>query len=126
VSGYRRKPQGIALTVALMRLSRLDGVAAIPLSSGGFAVVDTGVADELRRWTWRCDRNGCAVRTTSYNRRNIAVYMHRQLMGLRPGDQLEVIHRNQISLDNRRCNLVVVSKFRSKPMDRARAAHHAS
>jgi hypothetical protein len=54
----------------------------------------------------------CLTAGYAYNRS--AGYLHRHLMGLRPGDKRQVDHINGDRLDNRRVNLRVVTEQENK------------
>jgi HNH endonuclease len=84
----------------------------IPLWSGD-CIVAWALVDHkdghLGRWHWRLPRSAeYPVRTERGKPGN--VYMHREIMGLTPGDGKEVDHINRDKLDNRRENLRVVSR----------------
>lgn len=64
-----------------------------------YALVDDA-DDTLTQWRWRMSE-GYAVRTLARGK----VYMHRQLLGIAPGDPIMADHRNRDRLDNRRANL---------------------
>lgn len=83
---------------------------AIPVYKRGEVVAHALVDDEdylrLRDFTWGLTSNGYARRSES---RSSKVFMHREVMGLMPGDGLEVDHRDLDRLNNRRANLRVVT-----------------
>jgi len=101
----------------------------ISLTQGQFATVDDEDFEWLNQWTWyavhekpfaRCKRDGTfyAIRATKlFNDKNSTVPMHRQILGLKPGDRRKVKHINEKALDNRRCNLKIVSTRRSRLKD---------
>ncbi|GAH21431.1 unnamed protein product, partial [marine sediment metagenome] len=51
-----------------------------------------------------------AVRGIRRGGKNIQIPMHRQILGLKPGDGKIVDHINRNPLDNRRVNLRIVSQ----------------
>jgi hypothetical protein len=76
-----------------------------------FALVDEDDFPALIRHRWRLDSRGYAVRNVRYGPRREgrqrAILMHREILGLRPGDGVKTDHRNRDPLDNRRENLRV-------------------
>ena len=73
----------------------------------GWALVSPEDADRVLEHTWRLHTG------TGYARRSVGrapIYLHRWLMGLVPGDGLEVDHENRCKLDCRRRNLRVVTR----------------
>ena len=82
----------------------------IPLTQGKVALVDDADYEWLMQWkwyAWRAGPNGAfyAVRTKQRNKKQKTVYMHRQILQLRDGDELQGDHINHTTLDNRRSNL---------------------
>lgn len=67
-----------------------------------WAVVDYEDALRVAVYRWHRNSNGYAARPAGQGR---IVLMHRQLLGLSPGDGVEVDHVNRDKLDNRRENL---------------------
>jgi hypothetical protein len=78
-------------------------VRHIPLTHGKSAVVDASDYDMLAGFKWRAVR----IRQTWYAHTYVATgaeeFMHRLIMGARPGDQID--HNNGNGLDCRRSNL---------------------
>lgn len=89
-------------------------MSTIALTRGAVALVDPTDVEALARHSWQLTSNGYAVRIVRYGPRSegrkAAVLMHRQLMGLQPGDGLEVDHINGNKLDNRRGNLRIATR----------------
>lgn len=85
----------------------------IPLGGAGLGSFMVDVADVpwVSRWTWNVIPSGYICRT----RRIIdgpgpqTIYLHRELMRLRPGDGLEADHINRNRRDNRRSNLRILT-----------------
>lgn len=84
----------------------------IKLTKGKIALVDDGDFETLSQYRWSASqaRGTCyAQRGTrksdlGYTKRT-HIYMHREILGLKPGDGIIVDHRNSDGLDNRRVNL---------------------
>ncbi len=91
-----------------------DGTAAlIPLYARDgtverFTLVDAFDAERVSKWTWRFG-SGYARRGARINGRFQTIRLHRELLGMMEGDQREVDHINRDTLDNRRCNLRIVT-----------------
>ena len=95
----------------------------IPLSQGKFALVDDADYPLLSefRWCYRPERNGkqgYAVRHARTNGKDRLLYLHRQIMQPREGQ--EVIFLNYDRLDCRRENLRVVTKEEARRHHRVR------
>jgi len=81
----------------------------IPLSNGGFAIVDDADFDYLSQWSWRrASQTGYPRRSTSKSGKWLTIDMHRQLLGPAPAGY-ETDHKNRNRLDNRRENLRFVN-----------------
>ncbi len=88
---------------------RDDIMKRIPLTQGKFALVDNEDFEWLSQWKWQAQKG----RYTYYAARRIpiqsgeqrAVWIHRQILGLKFGDGIESDHRNNNGLDNRKANL---------------------
>jgi hypothetical protein len=83
-------------------------VKRIPLTQDKVAIVDDADYGWLSQWKWRAHKMGkfCyAVRSTYIEQKRGSVSMHRQVLGLLPGDGFEADHINHDTLDNQRSNL---------------------
>lgn len=92
-----------------------DGAVLIPLrardgSARAYAIVDAADADWVNRYRWSLGTSGYAARTTGRDSTRRGYLMHREVLGLVPGDGLEGDHINRNRLDNRRENLRAVPK----------------
>jgi len=74
------------------------------------AVVDAADYEWASRWRWWLTNWGYAKRDERIGGRRRAILLHRELLGLAPGDGLEGDHINGDRLDNRRSNLRVVTR----------------
>jgi hypothetical protein len=87
----------------------------IPLTRGQFALVDDADYDWLSQWKWHAvwDRDlksyYAARHATLPDGRSTSVRMHRQILGLEYGDKRQGDHINHDTLDQRRCNLRIVT-----------------
>lgn len=86
----------------------------IPLRARGgeiraYAVVDDADFDWLNRWPWHLD-SGYAARMELRDGKRRPVRMHRQILGLGPGDKRQGDHINRDRLDHRRANLRVCTR----------------
>ena len=85
---------------------------AIPLSNGGFTLVDAEDFDMLSRWTWRKSSYGYAVRSFRFHsecrRRGRVASLQRTLLLPSPLDDVD--HINGDRLDNRRDNLRLATR----------------
>jgi hypothetical protein len=90
-------------------------MAEILLANGEITIVDDDRYEYLSQRIWRCKRDGY----TSYAYRNEThfdvngnkrktIHMHRIIMDAPPGRDVDHINHN--GLDNRRCNLRIVSR----------------
>ena len=83
-----------------------EAYRTIPLTQGLSAVVDAADYAWLSQYKWfsvRCKKAFYAATASIRSGNN--VFMHRLILGLRPGDKRFADHRNGDSLDNRRANL---------------------
>lgn len=93
----------------------------IPLSDGRYALVDGDDFDFLSQYKWHYNKNGYALRNQRVAKNKYsAVYMHRFICGLSPGDGKIVDHKNGNGLDNRRQNLRVCTKTQNQQNQKPR------
>ena len=93
----------------------------IELTQGQHAIVDTEDFEQLNKHKWYANKIGhsyYACRGSSWNKEkdqwNEILRMHRVVLGLKKGDGFEVDHINGDGLDNRRCNLRLVTKQQNR------------
>ena len=82
----------------------------IKLTQGKYALVDDIDFEWLNQRKWWADKIGkywYAVRR-SWNPTH-KIYIHREILGLQKGDELEADHINHNTLNNKRCNLRAVT-----------------
>lgn len=78
------------------------------LSKGKYAIVDADDFEWLNQWKWTCFSNTrYAARRFQKNNKATYVYMHRLIMNVSNNNQVD--HINGDGLDNRRCNLRIVT-----------------
>jgi hypothetical protein len=70
----------------------------------GIAFVDRADAEVVGVYSWSMHSNGYAMRSTQVGGKRHTVFLHRELLGLGPGDP-QIDHINGNTLDNRRDNL---------------------
>lgn len=98
----------------------------IKLSNGLFATVDEADFATLNKYKWlasqgsRGGKKWYAVRFETIGGKKVNIRMHRQIMGLAPGNPLVVDHLDSDGLDNRRQNLEITTQEEN----RKRAAKH--
>lgn len=90
----------------------------IPLGDGYYAIVDAADYEWLMQWKWykawsSTTKSYYVLRTAERvnRKRNRPLSMHRQIMGLGFGDDPQIDHKNNITLDNRRKNLRFADEF---------------
>ncbi len=88
--------------------SRGHAMKSIELTQGFVTMVDDEDYEELMRYKWHVlsarGRRFYAVRTTPIiGGRHHMVYMHRQILGVGPDEQVD--HHSQVTLDNQRTNI---------------------
>lgn len=74
------------------------------------ATISARDATFVNHWQWRLGSKGYAKRSEGQS----IIYLHRELLGLTPGDGLEADHINRDKLDNRRNNLRSVTQEQNK------------
>jgi len=90
----------------------------LPLEGGGYVVVSPEDERRLRGYTWKKSSHGYAYRLVENSGRTEKRYMHREIMN---EPLLHVDHVNGDKLDNRRCNLRVVTPQQNQFNSRKKA-----
>lgn len=89
------------------------GALLVPLGGkfgiADWALIDADDAPSVLPYRWHRTAGGYARRNVYGEGRVVAVYMHRALFGLAPGDKRVVDHVDGRRLDNRRSNLRIAS-----------------
>lgn len=75
-----------------------------------YTFVDSADADWVSRWRWGLDGWGYAYRSESTVRGSRVIRLHRELLGLKPGDRRITDHIDRDKLNNRRANLRAIPK----------------
>lgn len=85
-----------------------DSVVGIPLTRGAVALIDRADLQlvEGRGWMLHAGHPTCQY-AMSRDDEDRTIYMHRVLLGARPGDEVDHVDRN--GLNNRRSNLRIVA-----------------
>jgi len=81
----------------------------IQLSRGVFAIVDSDMVPILKRFTWSAKVDYRMVYAISTDKNTVQIKMHKYVLGLPNKSDYIVDHINHNALDNRRCNLRIVS-----------------
>jgi hypothetical protein len=81
----------------------------IPLSNGGFAIVDEDDFEYLNQWKWKRHPQGYACRAGWKDGKWTCILMHRVIM--KTPDGMEVDHGPCGKLDNRKCNLTNITQL---------------
>ncbi len=84
----------------------------IPLTKGQVALVDDADYRWLAQWDWRFSSAGYALRTIYPHNKRRDIQMHRVIMDAQRGQLVDHINGNR--LDNRRCNLRLVSRSQNQ------------
>jgi hypothetical protein len=95
----------------------------IPLTQGKVAIVDDRDYRWLSQYKWHAQKSGnrpglyYAVRNATINKHRKTIQMHREIMN--PPDDLEIDHRNNNALDNRRSNMRTCTRAQNMANSRA-------
>jgi hypothetical protein len=86
-----------------------QSIVRVPLrakdgSVRAYALIDTADAALVSPYRWAFS-GGYAYRTEKVQGKKRTVWLHRAILGLAPGNAIEVDHKNRDGLDNRRSNL---------------------
>lgn len=98
----------------------------IPLHGRDQSIRALAIVDPIDDWVmafrWHLTADGYAARNVGHGRGNRTILrMHRELLGLQPGDAIEVDHVNGNPLDNRRQNLRTATRGQNMQNVKARS-----
>lgn len=85
----------------------------IPLTQGIFTVVDNDDYEKINQHKWHVLKGNYtfyAVRKTSRKEGSKMIFMHREILGLQPGDGITTDHRDHNGLNNRSNNIRTCTK----------------
>lgn len=87
-----------------------DPCVLIPLTQGQFAIIDESKSAEIAQYQWysqwsKQTESFYAVRKVRSEGKRRLLGLHRQILGLKPGDETQVDHQNGNTLDFRSRNL---------------------
>lgn len=94
----------------------------IPLGKGGYTLIESRDMGKATRYKWYLATNGYAVAGQPGGRQGM-LSLHRLILDLRANDGNVVDHINGDKLDNRRCNLRIVSRSQNIQNARKRKRH---
>ncbi len=83
----------------------------IPLTQGKYAIVDAEDYPQLSKYKWQARKKGntyYASRGVWQDGRSVVIYMHRQILGAKEGEEIDHIDHN--GLDNRECNIRICTR----------------
>ncbi len=80
----------------------------------GVALVDAADAETISAYCWWMNSQGYAMRNVYVGGKGLSVLMHREILGLEPGDGVQVDHISGDKLDNRRANLRVCTNAQNQ------------
>jgi hypothetical protein len=104
-------------------------VKQIELTKGQVALVDDDDFDEINKYEWHATyqaktKSFYAARTAPRGEVPRRIYMHRQIMNAKPGE--EVDHKSHATLDNRRDNLRIATSAQNKANRKGLPSHNSS
>lgn len=110
------------------------GQRKIPLTRGQFAIIDEEDYARISKHKWCCHKMGMvskrfyASRSEKYtvNKSRPTILMHREILGLYMGREPQVDHINGNSLDNRKCNLRIMTQVENSMAKRIRSPRYLS
>lgn len=97
------------------------GCGFMMLGRGKFTLVDEDVMMDLECFNWACDLRGYVKRSAGPAKKREVQYLHRRILEAPP--ELEVDHRNNAPLDNRRDNLRLATEFQQKGNRKCCSSH---
>lgn len=111
------------MPVIPIRPVRISGnIAYIPLTLGKEAIIDANDVPIVDAWNWFAVPKSCGFyvqRSVRVNGKSKTIWLHREIMSA-PSDRV-VDHINGDALDNRRCNLRLVTQAENMRNQRLRS-----
>jgi len=98
------------MKVLVKRPKLPKGASFVKVAGGGYTIVDTSAYTLVKRVKWKLHRSKCnfyVVRAIVRKGKEKLIWLHRWLTHC-PDDK-QVHHMNGNTLDNRRCNLMIVT-----------------
>jgi len=86
-------------------------MAILYTNKGEEILVDAEDLLDLRQWSWSINASGYAVRGWQIDNRKFGESIHRRVMGLSPGDKLQVDHIDGNRLNNQKVNLRICTRI---------------
>lgn len=80
----------------------------IPLTKGKFVLVDDEDFGRVHQFKWYLSNDGYASRNKRENNRRVTIRMHRFILSVKPGENVDHISGDR--LDNRRSNLRLATR----------------
>jgi hypothetical protein len=91
-----------------------EDVMRIPLSSGGYALIDAEDYQLVRGYTWNANANGYASTTETIHDGSVyRILMHRLVLLMGVEDERKLDHKNGDPSDNRKVNLRVCNSMQN-------------
>ena len=96
----------------------------VKVAGGGYTIIDKSAWVLVTRHKWKLHKSSSryyVVRAVVHNRKETLIFLHRWLTHCPDG--MQVHHMNGNALDNRRCNLLIVTPDQNRRMRIFRQTH---